>query len=115
MIYLIKTTIHIIDSTIKMKPVDLKSSTYIDFVKENIERDSKFETGDIGRISKYREIFPKGYIPNWSEEVLVIKKVKSNVPCTYFINILNGVEIVGTFYKKELQKANQKNLELKKQ
>ena len=55
-----------------MKPVDLKSSTYIDFVKENIERDSKFETGDIGRISKYREIFPKGYIPNWSEEVLVI-------------------------------------------
>ena len=57
-----------------MKPVDLKSSTYIDFVKENIERDSKFKTGDIGRISKYREIFPKGYIPNWSEEVLVIKK-----------------------------------------
>ena len=51
-----------------------------------------------------KNIFPKGYTPNWSEEVFVIKKVKNTVTWTYFINDLNEEEIAGTFYKKELKK-----------
>ena len=55
-----------------MKPVDLKSSTYIDSNKEHNDKDPKFKIGDIVRISKYKNIFAKGYTPNWSEEVFVI-------------------------------------------
>ena len=60
-------------STIKMKPADVNSSTYIDFNKENDKKDHKFVVGDHVRISNNKNIFPKGYTPNWSEEVLVIK------------------------------------------
>ena len=49
----------------------------------------------------------KGYVPNRYEEVFVIKKVKNTVPWTYVISNLDGEEIVGTFYEKELQKTNQ--------
>ena len=66
-------------STIKMKPVDVKSNTYIDSSKEINDKDPKFKIGDIVRISKYKNIFAKGYTPNWSEEVFVIKKVKNTV------------------------------------
>ena len=62
-------------STNKMKPVDVKSSTYIKYDKETNDKDPKFKIGDIARISKYKNIFAKGYAPNWSEEVFVIKKV----------------------------------------
>ena len=63
---------NIYHSTIKMKPVDVKSSTYIDFNKKNNEG-RKFEVGDV-TISEYENIFAKGYLPNWSEEVFMIKK-----------------------------------------
>ena len=76
-------------STIKMKPVDVKSNTYIDYSKEINNKDPKFKIGDIVRISKYKNIFAKGPTPNWSEEVFVIKKVKNMVPWTYVINDLN--------------------------
>ena len=66
--------------TIKMKPVDVKSSTYINFNKENNKEGPKFKVGDLVRISKYENIFAKGYVPNWSEEVFVIIKVKIIVP-----------------------------------
>ena len=55
--------------TIKMKPVDVKDNTYIDFKKEVNDKDPKFKVGDHVRISKYKNIFVKGYTPNWSEEV----------------------------------------------
>ena len=100
--------------TIKMKPVDVKDNTYIDFKKEFNDRDPKFKVGDHVRISKYKNIFAKGYTPNWSEEVFVIKKVKNTVPWTYVINDLNGEEIIGTFYEKELQKTNQKEFRIEK-
>ena len=61
-----------------------------------------------------KNIFAKGYTPNWSEEVFVIKKVKNTVPWTYVINDLNGEEIIGTFYEKELQKTNQKEFRIEK-
>ena len=76
-------------NTIKMKPVDVKSNTYIDSSKEINNQDPKFKIGYIVRISKYRNIFTKGYTPNWSEEFCVIKKFKNAVPWTYVINDLN--------------------------
>ena len=91
-----------------MKPVNVKSNTYIEFSKEINTKDPKFKIGDIVRISKYKNIVAKGYTPNWSEDVFVIKKVKNTVPWTYVINDLIGEEIVGTFYEKGLQKASQK-------
>ena len=97
-----------------MKPVDVKSSTYFDFITENEKEDPKFKLVDHVRISKYKNIFLKGYIPNWSEEFFVIKKVKNTVSQTYVINDLNGEEIVGTFYEKELQKTCQKEFRVEK-
>ena len=58
--------------------------------------------------------FAKGYVPNWSEEVFVITKVKDTVPWTYVTNDLNWEEIVRTFYEKELQNTNKESLELKR-
>ena len=93
-------------STIKMKPADVKSNTCIQSSKEINDRDLKFETSDIVKISKSKNIFAKGYTPNWSEEVFVINKVKNIVPWIYFINDPNGEEIVGIFYEKNLPKTN---------
>ena len=93
-------------TTIKMKPIDVKDNTYINADKEINNKDPKFEVGDRVSISKYENIIAKGYMPNWSEEVFVIRKVKNTVPWTYVINDLNGEEITGTFYEKELQKTN---------
>ena len=61
--------------TIKMKPVDVNPNMCIDFNKENNEEAPKFKVGDNVRISKYKNIFAKGNIPNWSGKIFVIKKV----------------------------------------
>ena len=100
--------------TIKMKPVDVKDNTYIDFKKEVNDKDPKFKVSDHIRISKYKNIFAKGYTPNWSEKVFVIKTGRNTVPWKYIINDLNGEEIIGTFYEKELQKTNQKEFRIEK-
>ena len=102
------------NTKIKMKPIDIKDNTYINTDKEINNKDPKFNVGDHVRISKYKNIFAKGYTPNWSEEVFVIKKVKNTVPWTYVINGLNGEEITGTFYEKELQRTNQEEFRIKK-
>ena len=97
--------------TIKMQPVDVKPSMYIDFNKKNIKEGIKFKVGDHVRILKYKNIFAKGYVPNWSEDVLVIKKKNlKTVPWTYVISDLKGEEIVGTFYKIELPKTKSKRV-----
>ena len=93
-----------------MKPVDFKENTYIECNKDVNDKDPKFKVGDHVRMSKYNNIFAKGYTPNWSEEVFVIKKVENTVPCTYIINDLNGEEIIGTFHEEYLQKTNQKRI-----
>ena len=77
-------------STIKMNPVDVKSSTYIDFNKWNNNEDPKLKVGDGIRISKYKNIPVNGYVPNWSEEVFVIQKIKNTLPWTYIISNLNS-------------------------
>ena len=85
--------------TIKMKPIDVKDNTYINTDKEVNDKDLKFKVGDHVRKSKYKNIFAKGYTPNWSEEIFVIKDIKNTVPLTYVINDLNGEEIIGTFFQ----------------
>ena len=83
-----------------MKPIDIKSNTYIDSSKESNNKNPKLKIGDVVGISKYKNVFAKGYTPNQSEEVFVIKKVKITVSWTYVINDLNRDEVVGTFYEK---------------
>ena len=68
--------------TIKMKPIDVKDNTYIDFEKEVNDKDPKFKVGDHVRISKYKNIFAKTYIPSWSEEIFVISKITNTFPWT---------------------------------
>ena len=101
-------------TSIKMKPVDVKDNTYIDFKKEINNKDPKFKVGDHVRISKYKNIFAKGYMPNWSEEIFVISKIKNTVPWTYVINDLNGKEIISNFYEKELQGMGQNEFRIEK-
>ena len=101
-------------TTIKMKPIDVKDNTYINTSKEINNKDPKFKVGDLVRISKYKNIFAKGYMPNWSEEVFVIKKVKNTIPWTYVINDLNSEEIIETFYEKELEKRNEEEFRIEK-
>ena len=73
-----------------MKPVDGKDNTYNDFKKEVNDKDPKFKIDDYVRILNYKNIFAKGYTPNWSEEIFMIKKVKYTVPWTYVISGLSG-------------------------
>ena len=82
----------------------------VDFNK----KDPKFKVGDHVRISKYKSIFAKRYTPNWSEEVLVISKIKNTVPWTYAISDLNGEEIIGSFYENDLQKTSKKQFRIEK-
>ena len=100
--------------TIKMKPVDVESDSFVECDEKSNEKDPKIKVGDHVRISKFQNLFAKGYAPNWSEEAFIIKKIKNTVPWTYVISDLNGEEIVGSFYEKELQKANQKEFRMKK-
>ena len=101
-------------TTIRMEPIDVKDDTYIGFKKEVNDKDTKFKVGDYVRISKYENIFAKGYTPNWSKEVFVIKKVKNTVLWTYVISDINGEEIIKTSYEKELQKTNKKEFSIEK-
>ena len=95
-------------TSIKIKSIDVKDNTYIDFKKEVKEdKDPIFKVGDHVRISKYKNIVAKGYIQNWSEEIFIIKKIKNTIPWTCVINDLNGEEIIGTFYENQLQKTKQ--------
>ena len=112
--YIVKEYNNTYHRTIKMKPIDVENNTYINFNKEVNNKDPKFKVRDYVRISKYKNIFAKGNMPNWSEEVFIISKIKNTVPWTYIINDLNGEKIIGTFYEKELQKTNQKEFRIEK-
>ena len=85
----------------KMKPIDVKDNTYIDFGKEVNNNDSKFKVGDHVRISKYKNIFARGYTPKYSF-------------MTYAIDDFNGEKITETFYEKELQKIDQQEFRIEK-
>ena len=93
-----------------MKPADVKDNTYIDFSKKINDKDPKFKVGGHVRISKYKNIFAKGWIPNWSEEIFVIEKGKNTVPWTYVISDLNGENFLKRFRKKNCKKQINKHL-----
>ena len=80
-----------------MNPIDAKSNSYAEYNVDSNAKDPKFKIGNHVRISKYKNIFAKGYAPTWSEEVFLISKIKNTVPWTYILNDLNGEKIVGTF------------------
>ena len=91
-------------STIKIKPIDVKNNKRV-YIDAHNEKDSRFKVGDRVRISKLKNIFAKGYTPNWSTEIFIVDKVNDTVPYTYNLKDLNDEEIIGSFYDKELQKT----------
>ena len=80
-----------------MKPIDAKNDSSVEYNEESNGKDPKYKIEDYVKISKYKEIFAKGYTPNWSEESFVAKKIKNTMHWTYVISDLNAEEIVGNF------------------
>ena len=91
-------------STIKMKPIDVKNNKRV-YIDEYNGKDSKFKLSHRVRISRYKNIFAKGYAPNWSSEIFIVDKINDTVPYTYNLKDLNDEEIIRSFYDKELQKT----------
>ena len=100
--------------SIKVKPIDITSDSYAEYNEYFNKKDPKFKVGDHVRVSKYKNIFAKGYNPNWTEEVFVLGKIKNTVPWTYVVSDLKGEEITGGFYEKELQKTNLQEFKIEK-
>jgi Integrase core domain len=109
-------------STIGMTPVkaSLKENemkviqTNINKIKVIPLSKPKFKVGDKVRMSRVKGIFEKGYLPNWSEEVYTIEKVKKTTPITYIIKDSLGEVIQGSFYNEELQKTSQEIYRIEK-
>ena len=99
--------------TIKMKPIDVTDDSDAEYNEDFNKKDPKFKVGDHVRISEYKNIFAKGYASNWSA-VFVVSKIKNAVPWTHVASDLNGEEITGNFYKKELQKTSQEEFRIEK-
>ena len=91
-------------NTIKMKPIDVGDNKKV-YIDEHNKKDSRFKVGDRVRISKFKNIFAKGYTPNWSKEIFIIDEINDTVPYAYNLKDLNGQEIIGSFYQRELQKT----------
>ena len=90
-------------SAIKMKPIDVGNNKRV-YIDEHNEKRSRFKVGDRVRRSKFKNIFAKGYTPNWSSEIFIADEVNDTVPYTYNLKDLNDEEILGSFYDRELQK-----------
>ena len=71
--------------TIKIKPIDVTSDSYVEYNEDFNKKGAKFKVNDHVRISKGKNIFAKGYVPNWSEEVFIVNEIKNTVPWTYTI------------------------------
>ena len=81
-----------------MKPIDVKNNKRV-----YIDEHNKFKVSDRVRISKFKNIFAKGYTPNWSSEIFIVDKINDTVSYTYNLKDLNDEENIGSFYDKELQ------------
>ena len=90
---------------IKMKPKDVKNDNKRVYIDEHNEKSARYNVGDRVRISKVKNIFAKGYTPNWSREIFIVNKINDTVPYTYNLKDLNDEEIIGSFYDRELQKT----------
>ena len=73
--------------TIKMKPIDVKDNNKRVYIDEHNEKDSRFKVGDRVRISKFKNIFAKGYTPNWSTEIFIFDKINDTVPLHIILKI----------------------------
>ena len=91
-------------STIKMKPVDVKNNKRV-YIDEHNEKDSRFKVGDRVRISRYKNIFAKGYTPNWSKEIFIVDKINDTVPYTYNLKDLNDEKIIGSCMIKNYKRV----------
>ena len=98
-----------IKKTIKQKPIDIKPDSYAKYNVDSNEKDPKFQADNHERISKYKNVFAKGYTPNWSEVVFVISKIKNTVPVLFQKNVLNCEEIIGTLYENESRRTQNRN------
>ena len=94
-----------------MKPTDVMDNTYIDFKKEVNDKDPKFKVGDHWRISKYKNIFAKRYMPNWSEEIFVFSKIKNMFHGHMLLMILMVKKLLAHFMKKNCKKQIKMNVE----
>ena len=92
-------------NTIKMKPKDVGNNNKRVYIDEHKEKRSRFKVGDRVRISKFKNIFAKGYTPNWSREVFFVNKINDTARYTYNIKDLNDEEIIGSFSDRELQNS----------
>ena len=90
-------TVH---KTIKMKPIDVTNDSFAEYNKDSNKKGPKFKVNDHVRISKYKNIFAKGYVPNWLEKVFKVNWIKNTVPWSYTIIDLNNKPLIGKFYEK---------------
>ena len=94
-----------------MKHIDVTNDSYAEYNENSNKKNPKLKIGDRVRISKYKNIFAKGYAPNWSEEVFVVSKIKNTVPWTYVVSDLNGEKLLKVFMESNSRKLVKKNLE----
>ena len=88
-----------------MKPKYVKDGNKRVYIDEHNEKSARYNVGDRVRISKLKNIFAKGYTPNWNKEIFIVNKINDTVPYTYNLQDLNGEEIIGRIYSRELQKS----------
>ena len=98
----------------KVRPIDVTSDSFAEYNEDSNKINPKFKVGDHVRISKYKIFLLKDMLLISPEEIFIISKIKNAVPWTYVISDLNGKEIAGSFYEKELQRTNQKEFRIEK-
>ena len=91
-------------NNIKIKAIDVGHNKRV-YIDEDNEKDSRFKVSDRVRISKFKNIFAKGYTPNWSKEIFIVDKINDTVPYTYNLKGFNDEKIIGSFYDRDLQKT----------
>ena len=107
-------TVH---KSIKMKPIDVTDDSYAEYNEDFKKKDPKFKVGvhfGLSKYKKYKNVFAKGYAPNWPREVFVVSGIQNTVPWIYIVIDLNSEEITGAFYEKELQKASHEKFQIEK-
>ena len=111
-----------VHSTVGMTPVEASMKENEMNVLQNILhktrqipiRKARLKNGDRVRISRWKAVFEKGYLPNWSEQLYIVDKVQKTIPVTYKLKDLLGEEIEGSFYEEELQKSHQEDFRVEK-
>ena len=101
-------TVH---KTFKMKATDVTDDSYAEYNEDFNKKILNLKLVTMLEFQNTKIIFAKGYVPNWSEKVFVVNKIKNAVSRTYVVSDLKGEEIIGSFHEKELQKTSQEDLE----